>query len=302
MLFLKGYRIKYPKKGFFFVPKMFIQLPKVLSAIKYENAWLKVQQSVMQGKWDLVISDNRYGLHHTTLNTVIITHQLGIISGMGSWTDNLFVKYTHRWLNNFQHIWIPDLKDENNLAGKLSRPVVMPKEVKYIGPLSRLEPRHSNPEHILVMLSGPEPQRSMLERKLNAQLDKLNYPCLFVRGLPRSKQTIFNRKNVEFVNHLNSPDLAVAIAKSKFVICRSGYSSIMDLIRMGKKALLIPTPGQTEQIHIAEHLHEKGWFAVVSQNDLDLSMADQLIASAQTPLPVLDVDGFKQALSELGIQ
>ncbi|MEO0001262.1 MAG: hypothetical protein RL766_1308 [Bacteroidota bacterium] len=74
------------------MPKMFIQLPKVLSAIKYENAWLKVQQSVMQGKWDLVISDNRYGLHHTTLNTVIITHQLGIISGMGSWTDNLFVK------------------------------------------------------------------------------------------------------------------------------------------------------------------------------------------------------------------
>jgi uncharacterized protein (TIGR00661 family) len=178
----------------------------------------------------------------------------------------------------------------------------MPKEVKYIGPLSRLEPLHSNPEHILVMLSGPEPQRSMLERKLNAQLDKLNYPCLFVRGLPRSKQTIFNRKNVEFVNHLNSPDLAVAIAKSKFVICRSGYSSIMDLIRMGKKALLIPTPGQTEQINIAEHLHEKGWFAVVSQNDLDLSMADQLIASAQTPLPILDVDGFKQALSELGIQ
>jgi uncharacterized protein (TIGR00661 family) len=302
MLFLKGYRIKYPKKGFFFVPKMFIQLPKVLSAIKYENTWLKVQQSVMQGKWDLVISDNRYGLHHTTLNTVIITHQLGIISGMGRRIDNLFVKYTHRWLNNFQHIWIPDLKDENNLAGKLSRPVVMPKEVKYIGPLSRLEPLHSNPEHILVMLSGPEPQRSMLERKLNAQLDKLNYPCLFVRGLPRSKQTIFNRKNVEFANHLNSPDLAAAIAKSKFVICRSGYSSIMDLIRMGKKALLIPTPGQTEQIHLAEHLHEKGWFAVVSQNDLDLSMVDQLIASAQTPLPVLDVDGFKQALSELGIQ
>ena len=284
------------------MPKMFIQLPKVLSAIKYENAWLKVQQSVIQGKWDLVISDNRYGLHHTTLNTVIITHQLGIISGMGRRIDNLFVKYTHRWLNNFQHIWIPDLKDENNLAGKLSRPVVMPKGIKYIGPLSRLEPLHSNQEHILVMLSGPEPQRSMLERKLNAQLDKLNYPCLFVRGLPRSKQTIHNRKNVEFVNHLNSPDLAAAIAKSKFVICRSGYSSIMDLIRMGKKALLIPTPGQTEQIHLAEHLHEKGWFAVVSQNDLDLSMADQLITSAQTPLPVLDVDGFKQALSELGIQ
>ena len=114
------------------MPKMFIQLPKVLSAIQYENAWLKVQQSVMQGKWDLVISDNRYGLHHPTLNTVIITHQLGIISGMGRRVDNLFVKYTHRWLNNFQQIWIPDLKDENNLAGKLSRPMVMPKEVNIL--------------------------------------------------------------------------------------------------------------------------------------------------------------------------
>jgi predicted glycosyltransferase len=302
MLFLKGYRVKYPQKGLFFMPKMFIQLPKVFAAIKYENAWLRVQQSVMQGKWDLVISDNRYGLYHPSISTIIITHQLGIISGMGRWIDRLFLKYTHRLLNNFQQIWIPDLNNENNLAGKLSRPVSIPREVKFIGPLSRLEPLHRKPEHILIMLSGPEPQRSILEIKLIAQLDKLNYPCLFLRGLPQSKQTIANRKNIEFVNHLDSEELAVAIAKSTYVICRSGYSSIMDLIRMGKKALLIPTPGQTEQIHLAQYLHERGWFAFVNQNDIDLSLADQLLASAQTPLPVMGVDGFKQALAELGIQ
>jgi uncharacterized protein (TIGR00661 family) len=302
ILFLKGYRIRYPRKGIFFIPKMLIQLPKVLRAIKYEHAWLKVQQAVMQGKWDLVISDNRYGLHHPNLNTVIITHQLGIISGMGKYFDNLMVKYTHRWLNAFQQIWVPDYPYENNLSGILSRPQVMPENVRYIGPLSRLQPQKRDPQHILVMLSGPEPQRSILERKLNAQLEKLNYPCLFVRGLPQNKNSIHNRKNIRFFNHLPAEKLSTAIAEAKFVICRSGYSSIMDLIKMGKKALLIPTPGQTEQEYLAAYLKNKGWFAVANQKNIDLKLADQLIAEANLPLPLMENDGFRKALYDLGIQ
>lgn len=302
MIFLKGYRIKYPRKGIFFMPLMWMQLPKILRSIYYEKAWLEMQQSVMHGKWDLVISDNRYGLHHPNLNTVIITHQLGIISGMGKYIDKLLVKYTHRWLNAFQQVWVPDFPGDDNLAGVLSRPQVMPDKVKYIGPLSRMKPENLHPKHILVMLSGPEPQRSILERKLNGQLEKLDYPCLFVRGLPRNKNTIHPRKNIRFVNHLPSDELAKAIAAAKFVICRSGYSSIMDLLRMNKKALLIPTPGQTEQIHLADHLASKGWFAVTNQKDIDLSRANQLVEAATTPLPDLDVDGFRKALAGLGIQ
>ncbi len=302
MIFLKGYRIKYPRKGIFFMPLMWMQLPKILRAIHYEKAWLEVQQSIMHGKWDLVISDNRYGLHHPDLNTVIISHQLGIISGMGKYFDNLLVKYTHRWLNAFQQVWVPDFPGEVNLAGVLSRPQVMPDNVKYIGPLSRMKPENLDPKHVLVMLSGPEPQRSILERKLNAQLEKLDYPCLFVRGLPRNKNTIHPRKNIRFVNHLTSAELSKAIAEAKFVICRSGYSSIMDLIRMKKKALLIPTPGQTEQIHLAHHLASKGWFAVTNQKNIDLSRADQLLEAAATPLPDMEVDGFLKALADLGIQ
>ncbi len=302
ILFLKGYRIRYPRKGLFFMPKMFLQLPKVLRAIKYEHAWLKVQQSVMQGKWDLVISDNRYGLHHPDLNTVIITHQLGIITGMGRYFDNLMIKYTHRWLNAFQQVWVPDFSGDNSLAGILSKPEVMPPSVRYIGPLSRLTPVKQSPEHVLIMLSGPEPQRSLLERKLRIQASQLNLPVLFVRGLPRSRQQLKKEKNITFVNHLNATELSSAIAKAHFVICRSGYSSIMDLIRMGKKALLIPTPGQTEQLYLAEYLRNKGWFAVASQHKIDLKLADQLISKANTPLPVMEIDGFMKALNELGIQ
>jgi UDP:flavonoid glycosyltransferase YjiC (YdhE family) len=302
ILFLKGYRIRYPRKGLFFMPKMFLQLPKVLRAIKYEHAWLKVQQSVMQGKWDLVISDNRYGLYNEDLNTVIITHQLGIITGMGRYFDNLMVKYTHRWLKAFQQVWVPDFSGDNSLAGILSKPEVMPPSVRYIGPLSRLIPDEQSPEHVLIMLSGPEPQRSILERKLIIQATQLKYPVLFVRGLPCSKKSLNNEKNIIFVNHLNSVELSSAIAMAHYVICRSGYSSIMDLIRMRKKALLIPTPGQTEQLYLAEHLKNKGWFAVVSQRNLDLKLADQLISEAHTPLPVMEIDGFMKALNELGIQ
>lgn len=302
LIHLKGYRVSYPSKGLMFVPKIIIQLPKIFKAIQYERAWIKVQQDKLQGKWDVVISDNRYGLHHEKLKNILITHQLGIISGMGNWVDRLFIRYSYKWLKHFDHIWVPDSPGENNLSGILSRPSIMPQNVTYIGPLSRLTPSSVAPEHILVLLSGPEPQRTILEKKLIRELHHLSQKVLFVRGLPAESRKLFNTNQTTFVNFLPSGDMELAIAKASFVICRSGYSSIMDLAKMGKKAILIPTPGQTEQVYLAAHLKSKGCFVVMDQKKMNLTIAENLIDHANGVKMDLDFNLYQQALQSIGIQ
>jgi len=256
----------------------------------------------MQGKWDLVISDNRYGLYHSEIPCIILTHQLGIISSMGKYIDKLFIKYTYRWFNNFKQVWVPDGASENNLSGYLSRPDILPNNLKFIGPLSRFKKTEMKPEHILVLLSGPEPQRSILEKKLINELPHLKGTILFVRGLPAQTKTIPNTSQTTFHNYLSSDELEMAIAKAHFVICRSGYSTIMDLVCMGKKAVLIPTPGQTEQLYLAKYHKTKGWFIEMNQNKLNLSIVENLIDLSKGPDASIDFYAYEKALASIGIQ
>ena len=43
----------------------------------------------------------------------------------------------------------------------------------------------------------------------------------------------------------------------------------MELISLGCSAMLIPTPGQTEQEYLARHLAAKGWFLTIAQRQID---------------------------------
>ena len=52
-------------------------------------------------------------------------------------------------------------------------------------------------------------------------------------------------------------DLNKLICESAFVICRSGYSTIMELMASEKNASLVPTPGQAEQEYLAKYLSGK---------------------------------------------
>lgn len=160
---LKGYRITYPNKGALFIPKILLQVPKILHSIKNEHQWLDHQLD--NNQWDLIISDNRYGLYTNKTKTVFITHQLGIISGFGRLGDVLLRSMLYRWINRFNTCWIPDAQGQINIAGKLSHPLSMPNHYAFIGPLSRLNnaPVLAD-DHLLVLLSGPEPQRTILEK------------------------------------------------------------------------------------------------------------------------------------------
>ena len=309
---LKGYRINYPKNGFWLIPKLLLQVPKIAKTISAERKWLKESQKEHQ--WDLIISDNRYGLSAPDTKCIFMTHQLWVLSGWGNSIDKILNKQLHRWIKAFNQCWIPDENKDGGIAGLLSHPLIpdpLPTGRQaisliptiYLGPLSRLSPTADEEgDKILILLSGPEPQRSLLEEKIIEQIKSINQQFLVVRGLPTDTQQPLNSSHIEFKNHLSSTHLSEAIAKAKLVICRSGYSSIMDLLRLRKKAILIPTPGQTEQLYLAKLMKEKNWFVVDQQNDFQLNSAIPFCLEKELVVPTLNFELHKQVLSELVTQ
>ena len=269
---LKGYRIKYGKSGF--TGKILLQVPSILRSIKEENKWLKEQ--VSQYGFEAVISDNRYGIYHEKIFSVFITHQLFIKSSLGKWSEKILQQWNYKLISRFNECWVPDEEGKNNLAGELSHPSKLPKvQLKYIGPLSRLS--SFSPlggggikDHLLIILSGPEPQRTILENKIVDEI--ANYPATatIVRGLPGEKDIIPSTNTIHFYNHLSSEGLDSEARKAEFIISRSGYSTIMDIAALQKKSILIPTPGQTEQEYLADYLMKKHFSFCVKQNNFSL--------------------------------
>ena len=266
---LKGYRISYSKKGL--TGKLLLQIPSILKSIKEENNWLKEQ--VVKHGFDAVISDNRYGLYHEKLFSVFITHQLRIKSSLGKLSEAILQKWNYKLISKFNECWVPDEEGENNLAGELSHPLQLPSiSVKYIGLLSRFKKLAVSEikDHLLIILSGPEPQRTIFENKIVDEI--INYPgtATIVRGLPGEKNILPSTNTIHFYNHLNAYELNKEMMKAEFVISRSGYSTVMDLAALKKKSILIPTPGQTEQEYLADHLMKKKFAISSTQKDFSL--------------------------------
>src|SRR5688572_3271303 len=203
---LKGYRIKYGKTGV--TGKLLLQVPSILQSIKEENRWLKEQ--VSKYKFDAVVSDNRYGLYHENIFSVFITHQLCIKSSLGRWSEKFLQQWNYRLINRFHECWIPDEEGRNNLAGELSHPKQFPAiPVKYIGSLSRFKEKDVQEikDHLLIILSGPEPQRTILENNIIDQVVSYNGTATIVRGLPTEKNIIPSTNTIHFYNHLSSEEL-----------------------------------------------------------------------------------------------
>lgn len=271
---LQGYRMRYAKTAPGLVWSMLRQLPKMRRAIREEQAWL--ENAVQQYQLDAVISDNRYGLHHPSIPSVFITHQLLIKSGWGKWTEKILQKNNYRFINKFSRCWVPDAEGPENLAGELSHPERMPGlPVQYIGVLSRFTDKHipERKDHLLLLLSGPEPQRSLLENKFIKEIGHYSGTATVVRGLPGQSMLIPSTNMIHFYNHLSAEELNAAMEEADLVICRSGYSSIMDAMVLRKKCVLIPTPGQTEQEYLGSSLMNKGLAVSIRQSDFTLEGA-----------------------------
>ncbi len=268
-LSLKGYRIRYGTRGVLF--SIIKQLPRILQTIQYEKTWLNAL--LKKESFDAIISDNRPGFHHSAIPCIYITHQLQILSGFGGLADRLLFNIHKHYYQRFDEIWVPDFETAPGLAGILSHPKTIGEKIKYIGPLTRFTPQvHTNPKwDLLILLSGPEPQRSLFEKQLFDELQHTNLSVLFVRGLPGETHLPDSfPKNIELRNHLSASELEKEIASASLILCRSGYTTIMDLISLQKKAVLVPTPGQTEQEYLAAHLQNSGLFPFLKQTDCTL--------------------------------
>ncbi|MCX6316496.1 MAG: glycosyltransferase [Bacteroidetes bacterium] len=303
---LPGYRMRYAKTSRGLLWKMIQQAPKMKRAIHAEHAWLQKMVEIHQ--LDVVISDNRYGLYHSTIPSVFITHQLLIKSPFGNWSEKILQHQNYRYIHRFTHCWVPDDPGSDNLAGELSHPTKMPSiPVSYTGPLSRLcitEKEEKNKSAIsgklLVILSGPEPQRSLLEDKLLNDIAHYNGPATIVRGLPGEQTIIPSTNMIRVYNHLPAAALLEEFASAEWVISRSGYSTVMDLMALRKKSILIATPGQTEQEYLSRYLSENKRAVAMDQESFTL---EKILALAREfPYsfpPVGDTGYLKRAVDEL---
>jgi UDP-N-acetylglucosamine:LPS N-acetylglucosamine transferase len=270
---LKGYRVSYSRNKLCMPVKLILQLPGIIYRIYAERRWLR--NIVKKYKINAVISDNRMGMNHNQIPSVYITHQLTIKTG-SAFTDNITQKIHYHYINKFSACWVPDNEGAVNLAGALSHPAKLPGvPVWYLGPLSRFKKNAASGQYdICIILSGPEPQRTVFEKIILEDIENMQGSICMVRGLPREILVpILNNPSIQIKNHLPAEELRKVIQKSKIIISRCGYSTVMDLVKLQAKAVLVPTPGQTEQEYLAEYLQEQKFFYSANQQNFSLPEA-----------------------------
>jgi UDP-N-acetylglucosamine transferase subunit ALG13 len=267
---LKGYEINYPKSGSMALSMLF-SIPKILKGIKREH--IELENIVDKYAIDIVISDNRYGCWSKKVKSIFITHQLMIKSPFG---EKLLHKKVLNYLKNYNECWVPDVSDSTfNFSGDLAHQFPLPDNTYFIGLLSRFNPpeQFEYTYDVMAIISGPEPQRGIFKYLLLQALQKTNLKSLIVCGETESDWEIELNDLVTIKSHLPSNEMRKAILNSKIIISRSGYSTIMDLAILNKKAIFIPTPGQTEQEYLAGMLMNKQMAISQNQTNIDIPKA-----------------------------
>jgi uncharacterized protein (TIGR00661 family) len=267
---IDGYDPEYPD-GDGMVFKMATQMGKFLRTIRKEQD--QVEKIVERNAIDLVISDNRYGCYSTKVPSVIITHQLNIqMPPFWKWIEARVNKKNHEYINKFAECWVPAPEDsfipsltQNNNGLR----------VRNIGYLSRFQKQTLDKKYdICAICSGPEPQRSNLDYILTSAFKKSPLQTLLVCGKTEILGKYYKKdQRFSIANSLTTEDLNEVIEQSDIIIARPGYSTVMDLAKLGKRAIFIPTPGQTEQQVLAEELMKRGIAYYMNQDDFDLETA-----------------------------
>lgn len=269
---LPSYNITYAKKANSFKLKLIKDSPHLLKTIKKEKKAI----AALVGNEDVsgIISDNRFGVRHSNVPSVFITHQLRVLSGSTTWLSS---KLHQKVISKFDECWVPDHIGTKNLSGDLGHTESYQSLLKYIGPLSRFKKLDLPIKYnLLVILSGPEPQRTLLEEKLMEELKAYQGNVCFVKGIIEPEKTKTISGNLTVYNFMTSIELEKALNESELVLGRSGYTSIMDYAKLEKKAFFIPTPGQFEQEYLAHKFNKEGIAPCCKQNDFKLDLLSEI--------------------------
>lgn len=265
---LPSYNITYTTKGSLLKWKLLRDTPSILSNIRKE---IKVTRTIVeQENLSGIISDSRFGVRHKHVRSAFITHQLNVLSGN---TTFLSSKLHRRYIRKFDQCWVPDAPGKNNLSGFLGHLKKSPaEEIKYLGILSRFQKKNVPIIYDrMILLSGPEPQRTLLEKKLLSAFNETGEKIIFIRGVMTEEPFPVTNPNIKLHNYLFGEELEDAINSSRMIISRSGYTTLMDLAALEKMAFFIPTPGQFEQEYLANRLMKLGFTPFCKQEEFDLS-------------------------------
>jgi uncharacterized protein (TIGR00661 family) len=295
---LPSYKVRYSSKSM--VWNMMVSMPHIFGAIAEEKKVIK--NLIREYQINAIISDNRYGCYSSEVYSALIIHQINIRTpAYLSFLEPLLF-YIHRYfLNHFHAILVPDYEGLPNLSGELSHKRKL-KHVQFIGPLSHLSSENKNTVSsefdLLVICSGPEPSRTRFEQLMLREVSAANYKTAFVRGTYRP----LNRQlpeNIRCFDMCSSDEIKKLMHASKLVISRSGYSTIMDLVYAGKNAILIPTPGQTEQEYLAAYHHRQKNFYCVSEKNFSLSTALSKSKGFKNNFKLSGPDNLYEAMDKL---
>lgn len=290
-IIIKGFRIQLSRSKHQLL-SYFLQSPKLLFSISRDKRTCK--KLVRAHNIGLTISDNRYGFRCKKVASIFITHQSSPKLGrVMHWSKPFIKRILLHWMRQFDSCWIPDINDLPSLSGQLSK-TNLPPNTHRIGILSRLSLiakgdqvlQYKFKPDVLIILSGPEPQRSILEDALFNRYKNTNHKVVILEGRPDKAIKPTTQDNITFISHCNTYTYQHLLKSSKLVICRSGYSSIMDLFFVNRKAILIPTPGQYEQEYLALHLNSYFKFQHLKQSHI------QQTSRLEPPIEIEDISDF----------
>ncbi len=226
----------------------------------YRNEHRLIKAIVKSYNIDLLISDNRFGLWGCGTKTIYITHQLMVKMPRGlGFMEGIVHKSHCHIIKKYDRCAVPDSPNVC-LSGDLANKYPLPENTDFVGIKSRFtKDGPSNPCDVLIIISGPEPQRSLFEKQMITRFKKHNGYVVMVRGVVGTENEVYHIGNINVIDYLNGEKLAEYIRGARKIICRSGYTTLMDLYKMDKLhcAELYPTPGQTEQEYLAKYCYEK---------------------------------------------
>ena len=297
------YAVKYPRYRSMLLPLIALQIPSII--MKLIKEYLQTQKVIKDENIDIIISDSRYGVFSKGIPTFFIMHQLRFqLSGIFKSMDFLGEWFNFFMFRHYNEVIIPDIKTVPNLTGDLTHKgkIAHHPKLHYLGVFCSVSKLNVVEDiDYLFSVSGPEIQRTLFEEIILDQINLIPGKKVVVLGKPEEEQSYDSITNIEIYNHVNRKKQNEFLNRAKFVICRSGYTTVMELVALKKPALMIPTPGQTEQEYLACHYRETGLFYTADQTGLDLPSELKKYRNSVRPnmdhIPVNDTEAFNRLLS-----
>ena len=285
---LPGYGVRYPTKSA--TLNMLASAPRAFAAVVAERA--RVAELHARHDFHFVLSDNRYGARARGVPSAVVAHQLHLPLAR-AWQRGLGDAVQRALLGGFDEVVVPDYPTPPRLAGAMSAPLGrLP--TRYLGPVSRFagaapvaggEADTPTRYDVAAVLSGPEPARSRFERVFLAQLRRGSFGrVLLVRGVPAGAAPALDAPlaegtELEVVDFAGARELGPVYRDTPALVTRPGYTTVMDLAAIGRRAIYVPTPGQPEQRVLAEACETSGTGVHVGQDTFNLAEALQRLGA-----------------------